>query len=325
MKRRHVVIAGHCTIDDIHQANGQILPATPGGAAAYATLGAVLYGARVTLITRLGDDYPFDRFRNGLAGYGSVNTTGVRSMGPRSVHNQAWYQPDGIRHFDIESWDVMEALTPTADDLSPDLLEDALVLLTPGSLDKQLEMTRRVRSHGCPVIVDTETHYFPRPEQKEQLRAVIREASYFLPSIEHLQVLYGNSSNEIGSYREQLQTFECSWVLVKQGARGSTLINRTNGQSWRVPAVQDLTVRDVTGAGDGLSGGFTAALGDGRDSLDAACWGTVSASFVVESIGAVVPDHFSRDLALERYAAVRRGVEQIEAPKRMGGRSGPDS
>jgi sugar/nucleoside kinase (ribokinase family) len=99
----HVVIAGHCTIDDIHTPDGRVLAATPGGAAAYATVGAAMYGARVTLITLLGDDYPFERFRDGLAGCGSVDTSQVRWAAPRSIHNVAWYRPNGVRTFDIES------------------------------------------------------------------------------------------------------------------------------------------------------------------------------------------------------------------------------
>ncbi|HEX6509425.1 MAG TPA: carbohydrate kinase family protein [Chloroflexota bacterium] len=319
----HIVIAGHCSVDDIHQADGHVLPATPGGAAAYATLGAAMYGARITLVTRLGDDYPFDRFRDGLAGHGVVDTAGVRWLGPRCIHNIAWYRADGNRHFDIESWDVMEELTPTADDLSPEIVQDAVVLLTPGTLTKQLEATRRVRAQDRPVVVDTEIHYFPDDERKGLLRAVVAEASYFLPSIEHLQVLYDSPCDEVEAYLDRLPALGCPWVIVKQGTRGSTVMDCTEGQSWHVPAVRDVAVRDVTGAGDGFSGGFTAALSEGKDVLEAACWGTVTASFVVESVGAVIPPHFDRRLAVSRYTGVREGVTEVCAAGSVrGGRGG---
>lgn len=308
---QRVVVAGHCTIDDIHQADGTVLAATPGGAAAYATLGAAMYGGRIALVSLLGDDYPFDRFCNGLSRYGNVDLSGVRWAAPRSIHNLARYRDDGARQCDVESWEVMEELTPTAADLAPYVLANTIVLLAPGSLPKQLEAVRLVRSRGCRVVLDSEIHYFPSPDQKQCLQAVAAEATYFLPSIEHLQSLYGKPSRDITSYLDGILTLGCPWIVVKQGVRGSTLVDCRVGHTWHVPAVPGLTVRDVTGAGDGFNGGFAAALGDGKDPLDAACWGTVTASFVVESIGAVMPLHFDRALALARYDTVRAGVTEV--------------
>lgn len=307
----HVVIGGHCTIDDIHQSDGTFLPGTPGGAAAYAAVGAAMYGARVSLITLLGDEYPFERLRAGLAGRGELCTDGVRWVGPRSIHNDAWYRADGVRRFDIESWDVMESLTPTAVDFAPETIHDAFVLLTPGSLTKQIETTRHIRRQGRPVAVDTEIHYFPASDDRQTLCAMVAEATYFLPSIEHLQLLYGLQSREVDSYLDRLIQLRCPWIAVKQGSWGSTLVDCGRGQSWHVPAVQDIRVKDLTGAGDGFSGGFMAALADGKEPLDAACWGTVTASFVVESIGAVMPAHFTPELALERYTRLRSIVMSV--------------
>ncbi len=308
MAFKRVVVAGQCTIDDIHLSDGRYLPGTPGGAAAYAVLGAAMYGGQVTLVSLLGDDYPFDRFRAGLAEYGSVDLHGVRRAGPRSIHNVAWYLSNGTRHFDIESWDVVEALTPTTADLPPDVIADAVVLLTPCSLRKQLEVTQFLRKRGCPVAVDTELHYFPTEDTKEILRQIIAQTTYFLPSIEHLQLLYGSTSREVETYDEELIELGCPWTVVKRGVLGCTLIDRRGGQCWSVPAVPAVSVVDPTGAGDGFDGGFMAALADGKDSLDAACWGAVTASFVVESVGAVMPVHFAPDLALERFTIVRSAV-----------------
>ncbi|MGH2443080.1 MAG: carbohydrate kinase family protein [Chloroflexota bacterium] len=318
MRERRTVVAGHCTIDDIHQADGAILPKTPGGAAAYATLGAAMYGGSVTLVSLLGDDYPFERFRAGLARYGNVDLSGVRRAAPRSIHNLAMYREDGARQCDIESWEIMEHLTPRATDLAPYVLENAIVLLAPASLLKQLESVRMVRARECEVAIDTEIHYIPSLDQKACLRAVVAEATYFLPSIEHLQVLYANPSRDITLYLDDLFTLGCPWIVVKEGRRGSTLIDCREARTWHVPAVRDLTVRDVTGAGDGFNGGFTAALANGKDTLDAACWGTVTASFVVESIGAAMPLHFDRTLALARYNRVRAGLTEIGDSKRAG-------
>jgi sugar/nucleoside kinase (ribokinase family) len=305
-----IVIAGHCTIDDIHTPDGRVLPATPGGAAAYATVGAAMYGAHVTLITLLGDDYPFERFRDGCAGRGTVDTSRVRWAAPRSIHNVAWYRPDGVRTFDIENWEVVEELTPTAHDLAEEIVRDAHVLLTPGSLAKQLGAVRRLRQCGSQVAVDTVIHYFPTSELKHALRQVAAEATYFLPSIEHLQLLYECPSRDVASYADRLADLGCPWVVLKRGREGSTLFDCAERRVWHIPVVRDLVVADTTGAGDAFAGGFVAALADGKAPVDAACWGTVSASFTVEMIGAVMPDSFQPALARLRHDQVFKGVEE---------------
>jgi sugar/nucleoside kinase (ribokinase family) len=306
----HVVIAGHCTIDEIHTPDGRVLPATPGGAAAYATVGAVMAGARVTLITFLGDDYPFERFRAGLAGYGELDVSHVRWTAPRSIHNVVRYTASGFRTCEVESWTVMEELTPTAADLDEETVRGAHVLLTAGSLAKQYGAVRRLREIGRPVAVDTETHYFPTPGLKRALFAVAAAATYFLPSIEHLQQLYRCESRDVATYAARLLDLGCPWIIVKRGTEGSTLLDRANRRMWSVPPVRACEVADTTGAGDAFAGGFVAALAGGKDLLDATCWGTVSASFEVEAIGARLPESFGPDLANRRYVQVSGGVEE---------------
>lgn len=306
----HVVIAGHCTVDDIHQSDGLFLPGTPGGAAAYATLGAIMYGARVTLITLTGDDYPFERFQASLSPHGTVDISHVRRLAQRSIHNVAWYRADGSRTFEIESWEAMEALTPTAADIPVEAIQDAIVLLTPASLPKQLELTCLLQWHNRPAITDTELHYFPTAPLKAALREVIARSAYFLPSIEHLQLLQECAARDVYAFLPLLAELGCPWIVVKEGAAGSTLLDCRRRLAWHISAIEGVAVKDTTGAGDGFSGGFAAALSDRKSPLEAACWGTVTASFVVESIGAVMPAHFDRGLAGERYRRLRSRVEE---------------
>lgn len=305
----HVVIIGHCTIDDIIQADGQCLPATLGGAAAYAALGAAMYGAHVTLITLLGADYPLDRLTSSIRAGGMIDTHLARCAGERSIHNIARYAPDGSRAFEIESWPLMEALTPTVADVPAEIVQDATALLTPASQPKQLELARFLRRHNCPVALDTELHYFPTSAEKAALCEAAAWATYFLPSIEHLQAIYQSSSKDPLTYLDAVSTLGCPWIVVKQGRAGSTVIDLRGACYWRVPAIGGLAVADTTGAGDAFDGGFVAALAEGKAPLDAACWGTVAASFGVESVGISVPVHFTPELFAARYRWLRPRVE----------------
>jgi len=310
MPNARVVVMGHCTIDDIYQPDGRVLMRTPGGAAAYATVGAAMSDVRVTLVTLLGHDYPFERLRTGLSARGNVDMGAMRWLDRSSIHDVARYGADGSRVFEIDDWTAMDELTPGVEDIPPAVLGDAVVLLTPCDLDRQLQLVRFLRGHGRCVATDTEIHYFPAEPARSTLREVARHSSYFLPSIEHLQLLFDRRSADPLDYESELRALGCPWVSVKQGRAGSTLFDCVEGRHWRIPAIEDVVVEDTTGAGDAYCGGFVAALAEHETPLDAACRGTVAASFVVESIGASMPAHFDPALAARRHDELRARMQR---------------
>jgi sugar/nucleoside kinase (ribokinase family) len=304
-----LTIAGHCTIDDIHYPGGPELPETMGGAAGYATLGAALTGGEVTLVTVIGEDYPLEKLRAGLsAGRGVVDTSHCRRVEGRSVHYDAWYAADGNRHFEVESWERLEILTPTPTDLPIEAIRGGTVLLTPASIWQQEALVDALAPIDCRVALDTEVHYFTDESLRRRLLALAGKVDIFLPSIEHLQVLFDLTSDLVLDYAPQLQRLGCPLVAVKAGGRGSVVLDLAAGTVVTAPAL-GVDVVDTTGAGDGYGGGFLSALGQGLELDAAACWGTVAASFVVESVGASVPAHFGPALADARF---RRLSPQIE-------------
>jgi sugar/nucleoside kinase (ribokinase family) len=304
-----LALVGHCTIDDIHYAGGPDLPGTMGGAAAYATLGAALIGGDVTLVTVIGEDYPLGKLRAGLvAGRGVVDTSHCRTVEGRSVHYDAWYAADGSRHFDVESWERLEILTPTPADLPIEAIRGGIVLLNPASIWQQEALVDALASIDCRVALDTEVHYFTDELLRQRLLALAGKVDLFLPSIEHLQVLFDSESDSVLHFAPQLQRLGCPIVAVKAGRRGSVVLDLAAGTVVNVPAL-DVDLVDTTGAGDGYGGGLLSALGQGLGLEAAACWGTVAASFVVESVGASVPAHFSAELADARFQRLSPQIE----------------
>lgn len=311
MSPPHLTVVGHCTIDDIHYVDGRELPGTFGGAAAYASLGAALAGASVRLVTLVGDDYPLERLETALSGAGPVDMSDVRCVPGRSIHNDAWYALDGGRRFDVEDWSRLEELTPLAPDLPIDLPAGGIVQLTPASVWQQEVLVDALRRLPVRIALDTELHYLDESAHRARLLALVRRVDIFLPSIEHLQLLFGSRSRNAGDYIASLAQLGCPVVVVKQGREGSTVLDVPAGVAWRVPALDGLALADPTGAGDGYGGGFLTAYSAGRDLAEAACQGTVCASFVVESVGAAVPAHFSEELAEQRLVQARSRVEKI--------------
>lgn len=150
-----VVVVGHATIDDIRHADGRLLAETPGGAAMYATIGAMMSGGAVVPVTLVGEDYPLDELRREPPVAGSIDLGHVGQRNGRSIRNEIRYGADSDRRIEVLEWDRMEELTPTAVDLPADLTRDDVVLLAPGSLPVQLELARALRRRGCRVAADS--------------------------------------------------------------------------------------------------------------------------------------------------------------------------
>jgi ribokinase len=97
-------------------------------------------------------------------------------------------------------------------------------------------------------------------------------------------------------------------VVIKLGAEGCLIFDRTTQHEIRVPACP-ATVVDTTGAGDSFCGAFIAALLQDRGDIEAAARAAaVTASFAVEGYG--VDPLWSLDRAqvlarLDRYRSER--------------------
>ena len=68
----------------------------------------------------------------------------------------------------------------------------------------------------------------------------------------------------------------------------------------------------VTGAGDSFCGGFMAGYLFTHDPLQAAAYGAVSASFIVESLGARKPNHYQKELAEQRLTTILMKIPSPE-------------
>jgi ribokinase len=64
-------------------------------------------------------------------------------------------------------------------------------------------------------------------------------------------------------------------------------------------------VRNVNGAGDSYCGGFLAGLLETQDPVEAALWGSVSASMTIEGNDALFPLDATPGLANARLVALR--------------------
>jgi sugar/nucleoside kinase (ribokinase family) len=71
-------------------------------------------------------------------------------------------------------------------------------------------------------------------------------------------------------------------VVIKRGAFGQYLYDSASHTRWIIPAYPARVV-DLTGAGDAFCGGFLAGYHRTYDPLQAALFGNISASLVIEA------------------------------------------
>lgn len=303
-----VVIVGHASIDDIHRPDGTVALATLGGAALYATVGATLWrGVRVGVVTRLGEDFPLDAARRASCHPNEVDWSGlVRLEGP-SIRDRLHHFPDGSRTVIFDDPARVRPLTPTAADVPAGWQGAAYVHLTPADLRWQVALARAARASGSTVALDTEVHYLDG--DPERVGRLLANVDILVPSIQHLQHLFGGTSTDPCHYWKHVRSLGPRDVVVKCGEDGCVVFDVADGTAWRIPALAALDVVDVTGAGDAFCGGFLAGMvKTGGDRLASAVHGTVAASFVVESEGAQRPPHLTDDLVAARLADVRARV-----------------
>jgi sugar/nucleoside kinase (ribokinase family) len=136
--------------------------------------------------------------------------------------------------------------------------------------------------------------------------AFVRGASAFLPSEQEIMRIWEPS--DIGVWlRETALRLKCHMV-AKLGQRGSLVCDAESGALIHTPA-HPAQVVDTTGAGDGYCGGFVAGLAAGRPLAECAAMGAVSASYVIETCGALEtqrPSVAARQMRLQRVLAETR-------------------
>jgi ribokinase len=302
-------VLGNLTIDDVVLADGTTAMGLCGGNAIYAALGARLWEERIGVVARIGPDYP-------VAHIARVREAGVHlalvEVAWPSIHDWALYETEGVRRFInwVGSGSHFDQ-SIRADELPESLSSAPACHVAPMPLAVQASLVAALRQRGVQIVaLDPHEEYIEAHE--DELLALLASVQVFLPSRRETELLFGRDDPEAA-----VAAFAAAGpdvVAIKLGAEGS-LVGVPGEPPRHVPAVPVGAV-DPTGCGDAFCGGFLAAYRRGADALTAACHGTVSASFTVETRGAlaVLPlDHAAAGDRLEQLLAL---VRPFPAPDR---------
>lgn len=321
-----IVFFGGLRIDYLITATGQVALRQAGGNALFSAVGAYVWGASVGIVARAAQNFPRAWLKQ--ADQAGIDTTGVHWLaGDAEMRTFFAHSPSGGRaegdpafHFhrlgqpvppdlltytqaDADQEDaVYQPLWLTPEDIPVTYLTAPAFHLAPMNWDAHDRLTHTLRAHHAPLISLDPGERYMTPSRREHVRALLSRVDIFLPSDLETALLLGDTPAE-----DAARWFaECGprLVVIKQGAAGVLVYDRDANHFARILPVPT-SIRDVTGAGDAFCGGFLVGWQATGDAVQAARYGAVSASFVLEDFGALYALRYTRADAERRLAAAR--------------------
>lgn len=298
MSATSLYTVGNFTLDDIVLwPGGQTWMGQPGGNVLFSALGARVWSESIGLLARVGCDYPPERLAQ-IEARGLQ--LGLHRVDEPTLHDWALYEINGGRQFlNHLTSGTNEALTLSPDEIAPEHLMGQAYHVAPVPVRRQVQLVERLKATGALISLDPHELWIVGHEA--EFRAMLAAVDIFLPSQVEAERLYGKDAPAQAAH--EFARWGPRVVVVKLGERGSLVYDRDHDQLTRVP-VYPAQAQDTTGAGDAYCGGFLAGYTLTRNPITAAQYGTVSASYVVEAIGALATHLPSLAEAQARLAVI---------------------
>jgi sugar/nucleoside kinase (ribokinase family) len=329
MLPRYLAVGG-LRIDYIITADQRVHLREMGGNAIFAAVGARVWASDVGIVSRVGENYPSE-WLDRLSAAG-LPIDGVRQL-PGWHDMRTFYayldketrdDTEPARHFagiglplpeDLQGYvhstpgqdsQALTSLCPRSADLPASYLQASAAHLSPMPLASHRELSRALSHRGMTVALDPGERYM-LPWLWGDLFSLLQCVHAFLPSEQEARSMLGPV--DLWQAAERFAEAGPSTVVVKAGSKGSLVLDCQTREHWRVPAYP-VDIVDVTGAGDAYCGGFLVGYDETADPVLAACYGAVSASFVLQGFGALYGLRFSREDAEQRVAYLKGCIEK---------------
>jgi sugar/nucleoside kinase (ribokinase family) len=298
------VLAGHILNEKVVFPDRVLYPVL-GSPVAYCSVCLASLGARVGIVTKIGEDFPrqlLSVFREA-----GVDTAGV-SVGGVSTRNELIYQLDGRKTLRFL------ARAPSIDyaDVPEQFLRAKLIYICPMDHEVSLEGIRRLSLLGRTMMVDlggfggATSAEHPVVKDGAELRSLCPYFHVVKGSIEDFGHILGAAAGDEEALAVRILGFGARIVVVTLGARGAYVRTRDGGKRYPPYHVRQADVVDQTGAGDCFSAGFLFEYGRSQDAFSAALYGNAVTSFVIERTGGVLAARMPGRAEADRRADVIR-------------------
>jgi sugar/nucleoside kinase (ribokinase family) len=277
-----VAVVGHFSIDSI------LLPSRPhafmmlGGSVAYVSLVAKRLEGSVSVISRVGGDFP-EAYMWWLTQEGIDLSGVVKNEAEVTTRFELEYNSDlsnrtlklKSRGAPIKLEDLPKNLhakaihvAPIAGEIAVEVAEHLKGCTDVLSFDPQ-GLLRRFDAAGnvtCCSLMD---------------KSLLDMVNVYKSSSDEISVLTGQSN--LKAAMKAVHDHGVETVLVTMGGKGAVLsVEKT---VYNIPACEPKAFVDPTGAGDAFMGGFLTEFVRAKDSFWCACVGSAAASLIVEGLG----------------------------------------
>ena len=300
MRSFDLVTVGHFSIDFIRMKNSGSKP-TLGGPPTFVSLAAKNLGAKVSVISKVGYDFPKEYYewliREGI----DLSMLKIVKDALTTSY-MLIYDHNGERRL------ILKARAPpiNPDDI-PESLSASVIHVSPIAHEVSCDVMKRLRRHADILSLDPQGILRRFCEDGRTClgrldeREILSKVDIFKASEREVEAATGES--EMLRAIRRVHALGVSIVIVTRGER-STLLS-LDGKIYQIPIFKSRVV-DTTGAGDVFIGAFLAEYLKGDDPVWCSCVGSASASYVIEEVG---PRGFkSRSDVYKRASQIYEGV-----------------
>ncbi len=300
-----LVTVGHFAIDIIK--SPQIVSPQPtlGGPATYTSVAAAKLGAKVSVISKVGEDFQ-NRYVEWLRS-NRVDLSGLKRVKGALTTKFILTYRDEQRRLQLKH------RTPPISQLDiPDSLQTKVLHIAPIANEIQSAVITKLR--GLAETLSLDPQGFVRTfDRKGNVRLKQWKANQILAHID----IFKSSSNEVRIVTREkelklamkkIRDYGTKVVMVTRGMEGTTML--IDDGFYHVPPCKPKIFRDPTGAGDAFIGAFLAEYLRAKDPLWSACVGSAASSFVVEGIGPVVFGE-KKEIYTRAQKIYEKGLKQV--------------
>ncbi|NJE46093.1 carbohydrate kinase family protein [Thermococcus sp. GR7] len=272
--RMDLVVLGHVSIDHLRfPGKEEIL--LPGGAATAVATSAALAGAKVGLVTKVGEDFPGEWLEK-LSSI--LDVRGVQVLPGRTIHIYMIYHEDGSVDAPVDMG-VAQAMGETP--IPEEYLKTKLFHIAPIPPGEQLKAIKRLE--GKRISIDFNPTYMEDYKRKTKLmKEIVSRVEVIFPNErEALTITKAETAEEAAKI---LHDWGAKLVVITRSERGVLIYDGTFKEFPALPISPEEIV-DPTGAGDAFAGGFLAGYSKGAPLEECVRTGLERAREILKKMG----------------------------------------